>query len=75
MTHSSGRSEAIMNVHFNRAPSGMDLGALEVFVQLETITITDTSEGGHIVIDLDEARSLLALLKIVVPPDDTEVKP
>lgn len=64
-----------MNVHFNRAPSGMDLGTLEVLVQLETITIEDTTEGSHIVIDLDEARALLALLKIMVPPDDTGAKP
>ena len=57
-------------VHFRRAPSGIDLGTLEVLVNLETIQIADTSEGTMVVIDLDEARALLSLLKVVVPPDD-----
>lgn len=59
-----------MSVHFNRAPSGMDLGTLEVLVNLETIQIFDGETEHQIVIDLDEARALLAFLKIVVPSDD-----
>jgi hypothetical protein len=60
-----------MSVHFNRAPSGIDLGTLEIVVQLETMTIAWPEEGQHVVLDLDEARALLAFLKIVVPPDET----
>lgn len=59
-----------MNVHFRQAPSGMDLGTLEVLVNLETIQIVETSDGQQVVLDLDEARALLAFLKVVVPPDD-----
>lgn len=59
-----------MIIHFNRAPSGMDLGTLEVLVNLETIEIFDGEAEHQIVIDLDEARALLAFLKIVVPSDD-----
>lgn len=52
----------------------MDLGTLEVLVNLETIQIAEPSEGQMVVLDLDEARALLALLKVVVPPDETELK-
>jgi hypothetical protein len=58
-----------MSVHFNAAPSGMEVGTLEVLVNLETIQIADKDEGQHIVLDLDEARALLAFLKVVVPPE------
>jgi len=61
-------------VHFNRAPSGMDLGTIEVLVNLETIQIFDSENEQQIVLDLDEARALLAFLKVVVPSDETEVK-
>lgn len=61
-----------MSVHFRRAPSGIDFGTLEILVNLETIQIVDHSEGQHVVIDLDEAKALLALLKIVVPPDERD---
>jgi hypothetical protein len=58
-----------MSVHFNRAPSGIDLGTIEVLVNLETIQIFDGEAEQQIVLDLDEARALLAFLKIVVPTD------
>jgi hypothetical protein len=61
-------------VHFNRAPSGMDLGTLEVLVNLETIQIFDGENEQEIVLDLDEARALLAFLKIVVPTSETGAK-
>lgn len=66
-----------MSVHFRRAPSGIDLGTLEVLVNLETIQIIDEDEDHHaeVVLDLDEARALLALLKVVVPPDEPSEKP
>jgi hypothetical protein len=63
-----------MSVHFNRAPSGLDFGTLQILVNLETIQIYDNGEGNMIVIDLDEARALLALLKVVVPPANPEAK-
>ena len=47
----------------------MDLGTLEVLVNLETIQIADPDEGQHVVLDLEEARALLAFLKVVVPPE------
>lgn len=61
-----------MSVHFRPAPSGIDLGTIEVLVNLETIQIIDSSdeESEHqVVLDLDEARALLAFLKLVVPPE------
>ena len=64
-----------MNVHFNRAPSGIDLGTIEVLVNLETIQIIDSSDAEtehQVVLDLDEARALLAFLKIVVPTDNPQ---
>lgn len=51
----------------------MDLGTLQILVNLETIQIADPSEGQMVVLDLDEARALLAFLKVVVPPDDGTV--
>lgn len=56
-------------IHFNAAPSGMDLGTIEVLVNLETIQIFDDEKEQEIVLDLDEARMLLAFLKVVVPTD------
>lgn len=64
-----------MSVHFReRVPSRMNVGTLEILVNLETIQIADSSEGQMVVLDLDEARALLALLKVVVPPAETEAK-
>ncbi len=63
-----------MNVHFNPAPSSIDMGTIEVLVNLETIQIFDGEAEQQIVLDLDEARMLLAFLKVVVPSESDEVK-
>jgi hypothetical protein len=60
-------------IHFNAAPSGMDLGTIEVLVNLETIQIFDGESEQQIVLDLDEARMLLAFLKVVVPSESDGV--